>query len=438
MQRVMNPSDEQLEVLLARPSSDAVSLEQTVGEIVRRVRDEGDAALFSYESAFDHAQLATLVVTPAEIADAGEMVSPELQKAIRRAMRNIESFHAAQKKSDEHVETEPGVLCWRKSVPIRKVGLYIPGGSAPLFSTVLMLAIPARIAGCHQIVLSTPPRPDGTIHPAVLFAASLSGVTKIVKLGGAQAIAAMAYGTESVLRVDKIFGPGNRFVTVAKQLVASQECAIDFPAGPSEVMVAVDCSSDPAFVAADMLSQAEHGPDSQAVLVVLSPDISKGSAFIDKVDNELELQKTNASRLPLIESSLSHSRAFVVKTEDRMVDIINMYGPEHLIIATQSPENLVPRIENAGSVFLGKWSPESAGDYASGTNHTLPTAGWASAFSGVSVDSFVKKITFQRLSYHALSSLGSTIETMAEAESLSAHARAVSIRLENGGKEESR
>jgi len=433
MQRQIDPSYERLSSFLARPMSDSRPVETAVQSIIDRVRAEGDQALFEYEQQFDHVRLTSFEVTPQEMAQAVGSIGEELKTAIERAACNIVSFHSVQKPQDEMVETEPGVRCWRKSVPIRKVGLYIPGGSAPLFSTVLMLAIPARLAGCTEITLATPPRPDGSVHPAILFAASAAGgVTRILKLGGAQAIAALAYGTEIVAKVDKIFGPGNRYVTAAKQLVASRTCAIDLPAGPSEVMVLADLHSNPAFCAADLLSQAEHGPDSQTVLVVLAEDLKRGGEFIDQVERCIDEQVAGSDRAELISGSLSHSRAMVVSTEDRMVAVANQYGPEHLIISTDKPERIADQIYNAGSLFLGRWSPESAGDYASGTNHTLPTAGWSASFSGVSLDSFIKKMTFQQLSYEALESLGPTIITMAKAESLDAHANAVALRLATG------
>lgn len=436
MQRQMDPSLEQLAGFLARPRSDSSPVDAVVQSILDRVRAEGDQALFDYERQFDHAKLSSFEVNPQEMAVAIGSIDAELKTAIERAARNIVRFHTAQKPKDELVETEPGVRCWRRSVPIRRVGLYIPGGSAPLFSTVLMLVIPARLAGCQEISLATPPRADGSVHPAILFAAAAAGgVTRILKLGGAQAIAALAYGTESITKVDKIYGPGNRYVTAAKQLVASRTCAIDLPAGPSEVMVLADLSSDPAFCAADLLSQAEHGPDSQTVLVVLAEDPKRGAAFIDQVEQCIDSQRDGMDRAAMISGSLSHSRAMVVSTEDRMVAVANQYGPEHLIISTDDPQRIADRIDNAGSLFLGRWSPESAGDYASGTNHTLPTAGWSASFSGVSLDSFMKKITFQQLTFEALEALGPTIITMAEAESLTAHANAVALRLAAGKKE---
>ncbi|MHC1693012.1 MAG: histidinol dehydrogenase [Sphaerochaetaceae bacterium] len=436
MPRAFNPTLQQLRTLLQRPSMDSPAVEQTVREILAQVRSQGDCALFAYEAQFDHAQLDSLEVSAQEMDEARTLVPQELQVAIQRAMANIRRFHLAQQPKAEQVETEPGIRCWRRIVPIQTVGLYIPGGSAPLFSTVLMLSIPAGIAGCGQIVLATPPRPDGTIHPAILLAAALGGVTRIVKLGGAQAIAALAYGTQTIPRVDKIFGPGNRFVTMAKQLVSANTCAIDLPAGPSEVMVVADSSSEPAFAAADLLSQAEHGPDSQTILVVQAKDASEGAAFLDRVDACLEKQLVGLERRQLAAQALGHSKAVVVTSIDRVVQVINSYGPEHLIVMTADPDPIVAQVVNAGSVFIGKWSPESAGDYASGTNHTLPTAGWACSYSGVSVDSFIKKITYQQLAYEALASLGPTITTMAKAESLDAHAMAVSIRLATARKEE--
>ena len=429
IQRIINPHPEDISVLLARPVLEAESVASVVSEIIEHVKSHGDTALIAYAKQFDHAELRSLTVPIPALETAGENIGESLRIAIDRAKRNIELFHAAQKPRDERVETEPGVYCWRKSIPLETVGIYVPGGSAPLFSTVLMLAVPAKLAGCRNIVLTTPPRPDGTIAPAILYAASISGVTKIVAAGGAQAIAALAYGTETVPAVDKIFGPGNRFVTEAKQQVATRRCAIDLPAGPSEVMVVIDDSSNPAFTAADMLSQAEHGPDSQAILVVAVGDVNTGRKMVDAVEKELELQLESLPRKERALLSLGHSKAVVVTDMSLVPLVVDAYGPEHLIINTADFALLENQVRNAGSVFLGQWSCESAGDYASGTNHTLPTSGWARSYSGVSLDSFYKKITFQRLTKQGLQSLGPVIETMAAAESLDAHAHAVQVRL---------
>ena len=364
------------------------------------------------------------LVTNEELTSSEEKVDPELKNAIELAEGNIERFHSAQKPGLVKIETMPGVTCWQKAVAIEKVGLYIPGGTAPLFSTVLMLAIPARIAGCREIVLCTPPGKDGKIHPAILFAAKFAGVKKVFKLGGVQAIGAMAYGTESVPKVHKIFGPGNQYVTAAKQLVSMNEVAIDMPAGPSEVMVVADESANPAFVASDLLSQAEHGADSQVILV------SNNQNLIKQVKTEISLQLEKLPRKEFAEKSLEHSVLIVMENEQETVDLINEYAPEHLILSTKNYSELAEKVINAGSVFLGNFTPESAGDYASGTNHTLPTNGWARTYSGVNLDSFMKKITFQEITENGLKSIGQAIETMAAAEKLEAHKNAVSLRLD--------
>lgn len=429
MERIIDPKPEDIARLLARPALEAESVTAVVAEIIEDVRLHGDTALMAYAERFDHARLESLVIPRSVMEAAKGSLDAELQTAIDRAKHNIERFHVKQKPRDEQVETEPGVYCWRKSLPLETVGIYVPGGSAPLFSTVLMLGVPAQLAGCKQVVLATPPRPDGTIHPAILYAASISGVTKIIAAGGAQAIAALAYGTESVPAVDKIFGPGNRFVTEAKQQVAARRCAIDLPAGPSEVMVVVDASSDPTFAAADLLSQAEHGPDSQVVLVASTDNVPAGQELVDAVERELEAQLEHLPRKELALQSLRHAKAVVVSKRELLLRVINTYGPEHLIINTVDFASIENQVRNAGSVFLGEWTCESAGDYASGTNHTLPTAGWSRSYSGVSLDSFYKKITFQRITSRGLQSLGPVIETMATAESLHAHARAVRVRL---------
>ncbi|HXB32234.1 MAG TPA: histidinol dehydrogenase, partial [Puia sp.] len=384
---------------------------------------EGDAAVRKYSLLFDQSAPVPAELNAAEIEAGAESVGGALKAAIRQAADNIRAFHGRQLRDEPVVETLPGVRCWRKAVAIEKVGLYIPGGSAPLFSTLLMLAIPATIAGCREIVLCSPPDSHGGLHPAILYAAKLVGVTRIVRVGGVQAIGAMAYGTETIPRVDKIFGPGNQYVTCAKQLVQLEGVAIDMPAGPSEVAVYADETAGPAFVAADLLSQAEHGGDSQVVLVSSSADI------VERVVAEVGRQVDLLPRAEIARKALSGSRAFIVRNEEQAMALLNDYAPEHLILACREPERLAGAVINAGSVFLGHYSPESVGDYASGTNHVLPTNGHARAYSGVSVDSFVKKITFQQLTREGLEGIGATVMRMAEAEGLEAHARAVGIRL---------
>lgn len=416
------------ESLLRRPSDNNADVTRAVEEIIDNVRKRGDSALYEYAERFDGSRLDSLFESQEELDEAGNRISPELRDAIIRAKRNIETFHRAELQKGEHAETEPGVSCWRKIVPISRVGLYIPGGTAPLFSTVLMLAVPAVLAGCRDIILATPAK-NGVISPAILFAAKTAGVDRVLRVGGAQAIAAFAYGTESVVKRDKIFGPGNSFVTEAKRLVSSVT-AIDMPAGPSEVMVAIDSTSDPAFAAADLLSQAEHGKDSQAMLVIKAPDRDTAERLYEAVDkaigDELEVIGRHEYMLP----SLSHSFAFPVCSDEELASVINAYAPEHLIISTENPDAILPIVENAGSVFLGNYTPESAGDYASGTNHTLPTSGWARSSSGVSIDSFIKKMTVQRITREGLAGLAGTIECLAEAEGLEAHSYAVKVRME--------
>ena len=409
--------------LLKRPVMNTEHLFDTVRDIIRTVRAEGDKAVLRYEEQFDKVQLETLEVTPQEFDEAETLVSQELKDAISLAARNIEAFHAAQRFDPIEVETQPGVTCWQKSVPIERVGLYVPGGTAPLFSTVLMLAVPARIAGCREIVLCTPPARSGKVHPAVLVAARVAGVRRVFKAGGVQAIAAMAYGTESVPKVYKIFGPGNQYVTAAKQLVSLRDVAIDMPAGPSEVEVLADAKANPVFVAADLLSQAEHGVDSQAILVTTSKELQL--AVQKEVERQLELlpRKDIASR------SLESSKLIVVRDMDEALDMTNDYAPEHLIIETEDYAALAGRVTHAGSVFLGSLTPESAGDYASGTNHTLPTNGYAKAYSGVCLDSFVRKMTFQEIRPEGLRRIGPAIELMAANESLDGHKNAVTVRL---------
>ena len=391
--------------------------------VIDRVKEEGDRAVLDYEEKFDKVVLASLAVSEEEQQEAENLVSEDLKAAIRLAKQNIETFHAAQRFEGKKVQTQPGVTCWQKAVAIEKVGLYIPGGTAPLFSTVLMLAVPARIAGCKEIVLCTPPGRDGKVHPAVLFAAKVAGVNRIFKAGGIQAIAAMAYGTESVPKVYKIFGPGNQYVTAAKQLVSLRDVAIDMPAGPSEVEVLADETANPIFVAADLLSQAEHGVDSQAILITTSVELQQA------VKVEVERQLALLPRKEIAEKSLANSKLIVVDSMTEAIELTNAYAPEHLIIETEDYLSVAERIVNAGSVFLGSLTPESAGDYASGTNHTLPTNGYAKAYSGVSLDSFIRKITFQEIKPEGLNIIGPAIELMAANEQLDAHKNAVSVRL---------
>ena len=406
-----------------RPVLDVTTLFGAVQKVLDEIRQEGDSAVKRYESLFDKVDLVTLEVSEAEKEEAASLLPGELRDAIIQAKANIETFHASQRFVGEKIETAPGVFCWQKAVPIEKVGLYVPGGTAPLFSTVLMLAVPARIAGCREIVLCTPPGKDGKIHPAILCAARTAGVDRIFKIGGSQAIAAMAYGTESVPKVYKIFGPGNQYVTAAKQLVSLRDVAIDMPAGPSEVEVIADSSADVAFVASDFLSQAEHGRDSQSMLVTTE------ESLIPALQEEIRQQLDMLPRKTIATEALMHSRIVVLKDWKEVMDFTNLYAPEHLIIQTRNYETLAAEVENAGSVFLGPYSPESAGDYASGTNHTLPTNGYAHAYSGVNLDSFIKKITFQELSSEGLAELGPIIQVLANNELLDAHKNAVTIRL---------
>lgn len=417
------PERSQWPELLRRPVFDNTALETSVGNILADVRQNGDAAVRKYAQQFDKVQLDALAVSPAEFAQAAASLDPALKKAILQAKHNIEVFHKAQQESGKVIETMPGVQCWRKPVAIEKVGLYIPGGSAPLFSTILMLGIPAVIAGCKEIILCTPSNAKGEVHPAVLYAAEQVGLDRVYKIGGVQAVAAMAYGTESVPRVHKIFGPGNQYVTCAKQLINKDGVAIDMPAGPSEVAVLADETCVPAFVAADLLSQAEHGPDSQVLLVTTTPDIIKG------VQEQVAAQLAALPRKDIAAKALENSRIILVRDNEEAMDLLNAYAPEHLIVACKDDITIADAVINAGSVFLGNYSPESAGDYASGTNHTLPTNGYATAYSGVSLDSFVKKITYQRLTKEGLQHIGSTIEIMAAAEGLDAHKNAVTLRL---------
>lgn len=423
MKIIKFPKREEWAELLQRPALNTENLFDTVRSIIDRVKAEGDQAVLACEEQFDKVQLDTLAVSQAEWESAEAMLPEELKVAIRLAKQNIETFHAAQRFESKKVETMPGVTCWQKAVGIEKVGLYIPGGTAPLFSTVLMLAVPARIAGCGEIVLCTPPDRAGKVHPAILFAAQVAGVDKIFKAGGVQAIAAMAYGTESVPKVYKIFGPGNQYVTAAKQLVSLRDVAIDMPAGPSEVEVLADATANPVFVAADLLSQAEHGVDSQAILITTSEQL------LEEVQQEVERQLAALPRKEIAAESLVNSKLILVKSMAEAIEMTNAYAPEHLIIETNDYMEISEQIINAGSVFLGSLSPESAGDYASGTNHTLPTNGYAKAYSGVSLDSFIRKITFQEILPEGMAAIGPAIEVMAANEQLDAHKNAVTVRL---------
>lgn len=418
-----NPDRSTWEEILRRPVIDTSNLDDAVREILDDVRTGGDASVKKYTSRFDGITLDQFEINPVDIAAAKHEVSDALKAAIDEASRNIRKFHAKQLAPNVYEETTPGVRCWQKTVPIQKVGLYIPGGSAPLLSTVLMLGIPAKLAGCEEIVLCTPPGANGKIHPAILYIADKLEINKIFSIGGVQAIAAMAYGTESVPKVNKIFGPGNQYVTAAKQLVSRDSVAIDMPAGPSELAVMADSSAVPAYVASDLLSQAEHGPDSQVVLITDSVEM------LEKVQQELEKQLALLPRKEFAAKSLLNSKMIVMDSMEKMIDMVNCYAPEHLIIACRVHAGVAEQIRNAGSIFLGNYTPESAGDYASGTNHTLPTNGWAHAYSGLNMDAFVKKITFQEISKYGLFNISSAVMEMARAEELEAHRNAVYIRL---------
>ena len=409
--------------LLQRPAIDNASLEQTVNEVLLEVQKNGDSAIKKFTLKFDKVQINQLLVSEGEFEEAEKTCSPELKAAIQLAKNNIEKFHSSQKEEIKYIETVAGVKCWRRSVGIEKVGLYIPGGSAPLFSTILMLGVPATLAGCKEIILCSPPNSEGKLDPAILYAAKLVGITKVFKVGGVQSIAAMAFGTESVPKVYKIFGPGNQYVTCAKQLVNKNGTAIDMPAGPSELAVVADETCVPAFVAADLLSQAEHGEDSQVIL------ISTSEKIISEIKTEVYKLLDLLPRKIIAAKALENSKAFLVNSINEAIDLINDYAPEHLIIACKNDEELAIKIINAGSIFLGNYSCESAGDYASGTNHALPTNGYAKAYSGVSLDSFVKKITIQKITQQGINNIGVAIELMAEAEGLQAHKNAVTIRL---------
>jgi len=423
MQVIKYPTHDTWASLLARPVFDSTSLFDTVQKVLDDVREKGDKAVKEYTEKFDKVSLDAIEVTKEEIAEAEKLVSANLKQAIEMARRNIWKFHSEQQHELPEIQTSPGVYCWQKAIAIEKVGLYVPGGTAPLFSTVLMLGIPAQIAECKEVILCTPPNKEGKIHPAVLYAAKVAGVHRIFKIGGTQAIAAMAYGTESVPKVYKIFGPGNQYVTAAKQLVSLRDVAIDMPAGPSEVEVIADDSANPAFVAADLLSQAEHGVDSQSILITVSEKL------VEPVLEQIQIQLEQLPRKELAKKSLENSKIIVVKTLEEAVEMTNEYAPEHLIISTRYYMGVASNIINAGSVFLGNYTPESAGDYASGTNHTLPTNGYAKAYNGVNLDSFVRKVTFQQISQEGLTNLSNAIILMAESEELMAHSNAVKIRL---------
>ncbi|PHS04058.1 MAG: histidinol dehydrogenase [Kordia sp.] len=425
MRIVKYPSNQDWKILAKRPEIARNELDAIVSEVLENVKCNKDQALIAYAQKFDSVTLTSLSVSENEISEAITQVSEELKVAISLAKKNIEKFHAAQKNTVKIIETTPGVQCWRKSLPIEKVGLYIPGGTAPLFSTILMLGVPAILAGCKEIVLCSPPNKEGKIHPAILYTANLIGITKIYKSGGAQAIAAMAYGTESIPQVYKIFGPGNQFVTKAKELVQLNGVAIDMPAGPSEVLIIADETSKPAFVAADLLSQAEHGTDSQVIL------LSDNEQVIEATITEITKQLAELPRIDIATQALKHSSAIVLETICDCIQFSNEYAPEHLILASDKADDWLDTITNAGSVFIGNYSCESAGDYASGTNHTLPTNGYAKNYSGVSLDSFVKKVTFQKLTKEGIQNIGPAIELMAEAEELFAHKNAVTLRLKS-------
>lgn len=423
MKKIIYPERKDWADILQRPVLNTQTLRDTVCEVLDRVRLEGDKAVMEYEERFDKVKLESLVVTEIEMKEAEKLVPIELKVAILLAQRNIYTFHKKQKFETKKVETMEGVTCWQKAVGIEKVGLYIPGGTAPLFSTVLMLAVPAKLAGCKEIVLCTPPDKEGKIHPAILYAAQVAGVSKIFKIGGVQAIGAMSYGTESVPKVYKIFGPGNQYVMAAKQQVSLHDVAIDMPAGPSEVEVIADETANPVFVATDLLSQAEHGMDSQVVLITTSEKL------LDEVEYEVQHQLSRLPRWEIAEKSLANSKLILVKDMEEAIAMTNEYAPEHLIIETKDYMELSEKVMNAGSVFLGSLTPESAGDYASGTNHTLPTNGYAKAYSGVSLDSFIRKITFQEITREGIQNIGPAIEVMAANEHLDAHKNAVTVRL---------
>jgi histidinol dehydrogenase len=423
MNKIYNPAKETWQSILKRPTANFSDIEETVKGIFKEIQTKGDSAVAKYTSLFDGISLENIEVTSEEINEAIKMVSDELKEAIQTAKSNIEKFHAAQKTSKIEIETITGVQCWQEKRPIQKIGLYIPGGTAPLFSTVLMLAVPAKIAGCEEIVLCSPPDKNGKINPAILFTAHLCGVNKILKVGGIQAIAGMTFGTTIIPKVYKIFGPGNQFVTVAKQFATQFGVAIDMPAGPSELLIVADESANASFIASDLLSQAEHGADSQVILVSTSKEL------IDEVETEINAQIVLLPRKAIAKKAINNSKMIYVENDEIALDLINEYGPEHFIICSKNEKYYIDNIQNAGSVFIGNYTPESAGDYASGTNHTLPTNGYAKNYSGVNLDSFLKAMTFQKISEKGIQNIGKTIEIMAEAEGLQAHKNAVTLRL---------
>ncbi|MCK0159528.1 histidinol dehydrogenase [Allomuricauda sp. F6463D] len=425
MQRINYPEQKEWTKILKRPTQTVSDIESVVNNIFKEVQSDGDIVIKKYTTQFDKVTLNSLIVSTSEIEKASSTVSDALKQAINLAKNNIEKFHAAQRTSKVEVETMPGVECWQEKRPIQKVGLYIPGGTAPLFSTILMLAIPAKLAGCNEIVLCSPPDKNGEINPAILYTAQLCGVTQIFKVGGIQAIAGMTFGTESIPQVYKIFGPGNQYVTVAKQLATKYGVAIDMPAGPSELLVVADDSANASFVASDLLSQAEHGVDSQVILV------STSKKLIAAVEEEIDKQIPQLPRAEIAKKSIANSKLILVNNDQEALELINEYGPEHFIVCVENEDFYVANIQNAGSVFIGNFTPESAGDYASGTNHTLPTNGYAKQYSGVNLDSFMKSMTFQKISKKGIQGIGKAIELMAEAEGLQAHKNAVTLRLKN-------
>jgi len=423
MQEFINPAPADWEAILKRPTASFKDLESLVEEVFQEVKSKGDQAIVDYTLKFDKVKLNAFTVSEAEYTRAESVVAAPLKEAIQLARENIKTFHSAQQTQTVSVETQPGVLCWQEKRPIEKVGLYIPGGSAPLFSTLLMLAVPAQIAGCKEIVLCTPPDANGSIPDVILYTAQLCGVTQIFKVGGIQAIAALTFGTATIPKVYKIFGPGNQYVTAAKQMATQHQVAIDMPAGPSELLVVADQSANPAYVASDLLSQAEHGADSQVILVTTFP------ALLDQVRIEITAQLETLSRKDIAQQAMVNSRMIAFETDEQAIAFINQYGPEHYIVCMENEAMYVDQITNAGSVFIGNYTPESAGDYASGTNHTLPTNGYAKQYSGVNLDSFLKQMTFQKISPKGIQAIGPAIELMAEAEGLQAHKNAVSLRL---------
>lgn len=425
MQKIIKPGRDQWEQILQRPTQTVEDIESTVNEVFSEVKKKGDAAVTRYTSLFDGVNLENFEVTSNEISEAETQIPQNLREAIQLAKENITKFHTVQRTEKVSVTTVPGVECWQEKRPIEKIGLYIPGGTAPLFSTILMLAIPASIAGCKEVILCTPPDKNGKVNPAILYTANLCGISRIFKIGGIQAIGALTFGTETVPRVYKIFGPGNQFVTVAKQLATKQNVAIDMPAGPSELLVVADDTANAAYVASDLLSQAEHGADSQVILV------STSMQLLDAVEKEINVQIQDLPRKAIAERSMAHSRLILAENDEMAMEMINDYAPEHFIICTKNEDFYIDGIVSAGSVFIGNYTPESAGDYASGTNHTLPTNGYARQYSGVNLDSFMKSMTFQRITAEGIKNIGPAIELMAEAEGLQAHKNAVSLRLKD-------